>query len=175
MAKHMVKCKYCGQTFDANTTPFAKPSSNRYAHKKCHDEYMAIHAKDVADEKELYAYIDKLFNKEYNFVAVQRAIKKFIEEYHFTYSGIRKSLMYFYEVQGNSVEKANGRINIVPYVYKDAYNYYYSLWEAKQKNADTKIELYIPQEKVVKIPVPQRNLRKRKLFTFLDEEENNGE
>ena len=33
------------------------------------------------------------------------------------------------------------------------------------------IETYIPVEEVVRIPVPQRKLKKRKLFTFLDEEE----
>ena len=35
MAKHMVKCLYCGQMFDANTEPFVKPNARRYAHVAC--------------------------------------------------------------------------------------------------------------------------------------------
>lgn len=35
MAKHMVKCFYCGEVFDASTTPYVKPNSRRYAHKTC--------------------------------------------------------------------------------------------------------------------------------------------
>ena len=45
-----------------------------------------------------------------------------------------KALIYFYEVKGNSVEKANGGIGIIPWIYKDAYNYYYDLWMIKQRN-----------------------------------------
>ena len=33
MAKHMVKCLYCGQMFDANIEPFVKPNARRYALK----------------------------------------------------------------------------------------------------------------------------------------------
>jgi hypothetical protein len=50
-----------------------------------------------------------------------------MSKYNYTYSGIHRSLEYFYEVKGNSLDKANGGIGIVPFVYQDAYNYYYSL------------------------------------------------
>ena len=102
-------------------------------------------------------------------------IKQYIEEYKYSYSGIRKALIYFYEVKGNDKQKANGSIGIVPYIYKEAYNYYYSIWLANQNNKDKVIENYVPTQKVIHIPVPQRNLRKRKLFSFLDEENIDGE
>ena len=116
----------------------------------------------------------KLFGTDYVHQRVKRQINDFIQQYNYTYSGIRKSLVYWYEVKGNSIDKANGGIGIVPYIYQDAYRYYYSLWEAKQKNKDKDIESYKPEEIVIHIPAPQRNIKKRKLFTFLDEEEGNG-
>jgi len=79
-------------------------------------------------------------------------------------------LVYFFEIKGNSVEKANGGIGIVPYVYQQAYNYYYSLWLAQQKNEDKVVEEYVPIVKEIIIPVPERKVRKRPLFSFLDEE-----
>lgn len=177
MAKqHLVKCKYCGKVFDANIIPFEKPASNRYAHKTCYTQFLEKQKQEEADRNALYEYIDKLFQGKYNIAGVNSYIKKYREEYNFTYSGIHKALVYFYEVKGGSLEKSNGNIGIVPYVYKDAFNYYYSIWEANQKNENKVIADYLPEEKIIKIPVPQRNLRQRELFTFLDEEEDsNGE
>ena len=92
-----------------------------------------------------------------------------MEEYNYTYSGIQKALYYHYEIKGGDKSKANGGIGIVPYVYKDAYNYHYNLWLAQQKNKDVQIELYTPKVKEIVIPRPQSTVKKRQLFTFLDE------
>ena len=116
-------------------------------------------------------YIIQLLKLEYITPRIRKQLNTYQEQYGYTYSGMHKALIYFYEIKGNSVEKANGGVGIIPYVYQDAYNYYYSLWEAQQANKDKEIETYIPVEEVVRIPVPQRKLKKRKLFTFLDEEE----
>ena len=103
--------------------------------------------------------------------AINKNIKRYREEYNYTYSGIHKALIYFFEIKGNSIKKANGNIGIVPYVYKDAFNYYYSIWEANQKNETKKIEDYLQEEHVITIQSPQRKIKQRKLFTFLDEDE----
>ena len=100
-----------------------------------------------------------------------KQINQYINEYHYSYSGILKSLTYFYEIKGNSLDKANGGIGIVPYVYKNAYNYYFAIWEAQQKNEGKVIEEYKPKVKEVVIPIPKRKVRKRRLFAFLDEED----
>ena len=55
-------------------------------------------------------------------------------------------------------------------MYENAYNYYYSLWVAQQKNKDVEIELYTPKVKEIVIPRPERKVKKRPLFAFLDEE-----
>lgn len=75
-------------------------------------------------------------------------------------------------MQGNSIEKANGSIGIVPYVYDKAFQYYYALWLANQNNKDKVISDYVATSREVTIRPPQPKVRKRKLFSFLDKEDN---
>lgn len=95
----------------------------------------------------------------------------YIREYQYTYSGMLKALVYFYEVKGNNKNKANGGIGIIPFIYKDAYNYYYNLWMIQQSNKDKNVIDYVPKLKEIKIPIPKKKPRKRSVFTFLDEQE----
>ena len=166
-----VICKYCNKPMNRKDEDCVALGNGKYAHKKC----VAIEdSRELTEQEKLERYIMKLFGTDYVHQRVKRQINDFIQQYNYTYSGIRKSLVYWYEVKGNSIDKANGGIGIVPYIYQDAYRYYYALWEAKQKNKDKDIESYKPEEIVIHIPAPQRNVKKRKLFTFLDEEEGNG-
>ena len=143
---HWVTCVYCNERFDR--------------------------AKEEKDKEALEQYIMKMFNEEFVNPRVRKQINEFKDKYNYTYSGILKALVYFFEVKGNSIEKAKGGIGIVPYVYNDAYNYYYNIWLANQKNEEIlKPEQMIIEVREVHIPVPQRKVKKRKLFTFLDEEE----
>lgn len=168
---HIVTCVYCKKKFDRDKVPFVQVSPRRYAHKECSEQENQRLFKEEADKIALENYIIQLLKLEYVTPKIRKQLNTYQEQYGYTYSGMHKALIYFYEIKGNSVEKANGGVGIIPYVYQDAYNYYYALWEAKQANKDKEIETYIPVEEVVKIPVPQRKLKKRKLFTFLDEEE----
>lgn len=95
----------------------------------------------------------------------------YIREYQYTYSGMLKALVYFYEVKGNNKNKANGGIGIIPFIYKDAYNYYYNLWMIQQSNKDKNVIDYVPKLKEIKIPIPKKEPRKKSIFTFLDEQE----
>lgn len=113
----------------------------------------------------------ELLKEEYITPKVRKQINSYIEEYGFTYSGMRKALIYFYEVKRNDPAKANGGIGIVPYCYKQARDYYYSLWLAQQRNEDKVIQDYIPQIREVRIPPPQIKVKKKKFFSFFEEEE----
>ena len=168
---HIVTCVYCKKKFDRDKIPFVQVSAKRYAHKECSEVENQRLFKEEADKIALENYIIQLFKLEYVTPRIRKQLNTYQEQYGYTYSGMHKALIYFYEIKGNSTEKANGGVGIIPYVYQDAYNYYYSLWEAKQANKDKEIEAYVPVEEVVRIPVPQRKLKQRKLFTFLDEEE----
>lgn len=99
-------------------------------------------------------------------------IKKYLQDYpNYTYSGIRRTLQYFYEVKKNPIEKSNGGIGIVPWVYEDAKRYYYNQWLLSQKNSDKDIKKYIPKERKITIQAPKRQPRKKRVFMFLDREE----
>lgn len=172
---HIVTCVYCKKKFDRDKFPFIQVSSRRYAHKECSLTEDQKKAKEELDKEALDEYIMKLFKTTYVDARIRKQIKQYVDEYNFTYSGIRKALVYFFEIKGNPIEKANGGIGIVPYVYKNAYNYYLALWQAQQKNEDKVVSEYVPNVKEIVIPRPQRKVKKRPLFTFLDEEEAHGQ
>ena len=122
------------------------------------------------DKEDLENYIMNLLGEEFISPKVRKQISNYIETYNFTYSGMKKALVYFYEVKGNDKSKANGGIGIIPYVYRDAYNYYYSIWLANQKNEDKIVTNYKPVIREVRIPPPQLKPRKRRLFSFFKED-----
>lgn len=127
--------------------------------------------KEDLDKMKLEQYINQLFHTDYIDSRIQKQIKNYIKEYNFTYSGILKSLVYFYEVKQNPVEKSNDGIGIVPWVYKQAFNYYYAIWLAQQKNTNKTVENYIPKETEIIIPRPKPKPYKKHLFSFLDDRE----
>jgi len=99
-------------------------------------------------------------------------IKKYMQDHpEYTYSGIKRTLEYFYEVKNNPIEKANGGIGIVPWVYEEAKRYFYNQWLLSQKNAEKDISAYVPKIKKIIIKQPKREPKKRRVFMFLDEEE----
>ena len=102
---------------------------------------------------------------------VQKQIKEYKKNYNFTYSGMLKALIYFFEVKQNPIEKANGGIGILPYIYKEAYDYYYSIYLANNKNKSKDLSTYKIKTKESTIQKPERAVKKRNLFSFLDEEE----
>jgi hypothetical protein len=168
---HIVTCIYCKKKFDRDKYPFVQVANRRYAHVDCSMTEDQKRSKEEVDKEELDAYIMKLFNITFIDPRIRKQIKQYVEEYHYTYSGIRKTLIYFYEIKGNSLEKSNGGIGIVPHVYQKAHNYYLALWQAQQKNENKVVKEFVPTVKEIVIPRPQRNVKQRNLFSFLDEEE----
>ena len=146
-------------------------NSRRYAHISCAEKQQKEKTKEELDKEELENYIKQLFGITQLTPKIKKQIKKYIKEENYSYSGIRRSLVYFYEIKHNYLEKSNDGIGIVPWVYSDAYNYYYNLWLAQQKNQDKNIDDYKPKEIVITIPPPERKIKKKTLFSFLDKEE----
>lgn len=168
MAKCMVKCPYCGQRFDRNN-PDIKwiKIGRRYAHEKCYNEYQASLTQEEKDLNALIEYIKNLLGDDYVFMKVKKQIQQYHKDYKFTYSGMLSSLKYFYEVKGNSIDKANGGIGIIPYIYKDAYNYYFAIYQAQQKNKN--VSDYKVKVQEITIPSPRMFVPKPHLW-FEDEE-----
>lgn len=172
MAKHMVKCKLCNKTFDANLEEWVKVSSNRYAHKVCYDKVHAEEEEAKQARAELEEYICNLFNYAALPDKVEKQIANFIAEKNYTYKGILRSLVYFYEVKNGNKEKAYGKIGIVPYVYDDAARYYLAIMERQETiSAQIKEEPIVLPTRVVVIKNPERKpIVIDNAFSFLDSE-----
>lgn len=166
-----VKCLYCDKYFHRELEEYVQVNKTRYAHKACYERHTAEMSQEERDYEILVKFIKQLFSID----SITPKIKKQIEDYHdnkaYTYSGIYKSLVWFYQIKKNSIDRANGGIGIVPYVYEDARNYYAAMWQAQQQNKAKPIEQWKPQVIEVHIPPPQSKPIKSNKFSFLDDEE----
>lgn len=174
MSKHIVKCPKCGLMFDTNTIQAVKVSARRYGHATCYPDNtnlvpLVVKEANDPDYIKLMDYIKELFGDAANYAQIKRQLKIYINDNHYSYSGILKSLVYFYEVKGNSKDKANGGIGIVPFIYQDAYNYYYDLFVAQSRNQGKDVSEITSKVREISIRPPQRPIAKR-FFNFLDEE-----
>lgn len=160
-----VKCLYCGESFDRDVVEFAQ-IKNRYAHKECHEKELDKRSAEEKALKDLEDYIKLIFKEDFINARIRSQIKRMREQYNYSYTGILKSLVYFFEVKKNPIEKANGGIGIVPYVYKDAYTYYYNLHMAQQKNENKDIKSYVKVGREIVIKPPKRKPKQKKLFNL---------
>lgn len=167
---HMVICAICKEKFDRDKVKCVKYGSRRYAHFQCYPEGEEVILPSIVDEDKvaLEEYIKKLYGIKKLGPVMNKQIKQFIEENDYTYSGIRKTLLYFYEIQHHTIEeKYKNSLGIVPYVYAEACQYFYSLYLAEQANKD---KVCIDREKIVTIKSPKPKVKKVKLFNL--EEDN---
>ena len=176
MATHNVKCLYCQKIFDAQPDGegviWFKPKSNRYAHIKCGEQADKIISKEEKEFDELYKYVKKEQGKNFNFVQFKKVVESWKKEYGYSYTGILKSLLYFYEVKGNSKEKLRaGSIGIVPFCYTQAYNYYYDIYMASQRAGTGN---YKTSSRQIEIDAPVAKTAPPKLFN-LDMEDDDEE
>ena len=163
-----ITCKYCKKVFNKKEEPYIQITNSTYAHVVCAE----LEAKrEKTDAEKLDEYIMKLFNYDYVPPRAKRQINQFVQEYNYTYSGILKALIYFYEIKGGDLDAAHDGIGIVPFIYQDAYNYYYSLWLAQQRNENKDLSQFIPNKIEIRITSPEREPIKKSRFSFLDEEE----
>ena len=170
IAKHEVKCAVCGVTFDTNLIQAVKYSGRRYAHASCcpdNKDFVPLGPESDPDLIKLKDYISQVYGDKANWSLITRQIKKFTTEQGYSYSGILKSLVFFYEVKHNNIEQSKGGIGIVPFVYNDAKNYYYAIWLAQQANNNktltTKIKEFI-------IKPPKMRGTKNRLLEWEDED-----
>ena len=170
---HNVKCSICGQPFDRDKIQAVKTGARRYAHATCDpnnkDLVPLLIKQEDSDLTKLKEFINELYGKEANWALINKQIKQYTIENKYSYSGILKSLNYFYRVKGNSVDKSNGGIGIVPFTYKAAYDYYYSLFIAQSQNETKDVKTIINKVKEITIPLPKIIVPKR--FFNMDEDE----
>lgn len=117
MARY-VKCVICGEQIDKNEDDF-EPYQNRYVHLSC----LERKKKDQAIVEQIHAKMSVLLGATYSKTKIDRTISTFVKK-GYTREGIYNALCYWYDVRGESPEKANGGITIVDYIYEDAEKYY---------------------------------------------------
>ena len=136
MAKHMVMCRVCRKTFDANdeNEKWVMPSRNWYFHEQCYNDWKK-NTDNATDEDWMmliYDFIARDLKGDYNWHICENQRKKFLKENKFTNKGIYFTLKYFYEIKKNPWSKSNGSLGIVPYVYKEATEYWTNLeWKKR--------------------------------------------
>lgn len=148
-------------------------NARRYAHKACAEVAEQNKTKEQKDKELLENYIKSLFGISSITPKIRKQIDTFHngKDYNYSYSGMYKTLRYHFEIKKGSIEKANGGIGIIPFVWNDALVYWRALWEAQQQNKDVEIQNFVLPVKEIHIRPPQRQPMKhmRKLFSFLDE------
>ena len=162
MAKHLVKCPYCSETFDTMSEPYIT-MGRRYAHKKCWDEHNAKIPQEQRDYDNLIQYLKGLFGMTPS-PLILRQIKDYKKDYNYSYSGIMKTLQWWYNVQKKPIEDTNTGIAIVPYIYKDASTYYYNLYLAETLNDE--IEIQSPAAKIKEITIVQPKANPKLIALF---------
>ena len=169
---HIVKCAICGKQFDRDKIQAVEHGARRYSHYECEPNGKLVplpeKPKEDEDLTKLKDYISLKYGDKANWVLITKQIKDFHENKKYSYSGMLKSLIYFYDVKNNLVEKSNGGIGIIDYTYNDAYNYYLGIFMAQQKtNVD-----FNPIIKEYTIPLPKAQTLKKKLLDWgIDNEE----
>lgn len=171
----MVTCTVCNTRFDRDKVQAVKISARRYAHLRCKPDGEVVPLPDtIVDEdlQKLEEYIKFLLEEDYVNARVRKQIKDFREEYGYSYSGMLKSLIYFYEVKGNSKEKAkaSGGIGIVPFIYEQAKLYYFNLFMAQNQNETKDIITVTSKVKEITIKAPHIEKPLKRLFNLDDDD-----
>lgn len=162
------KCVYCKIEFDRDKLPYVQVTNLRYAHKECAEKNQIQKSQQEIDYDNLVNYIEKLFGIGYVSAKVAKQIKDYRELYGYTYSGILGTLVYWYEVKNAPLDKANGGIGIVPYIYEDAKQYYAKINAANSLNAGVK-NYHAKVIEIIMTP-PQPEERLPKLFQLEEED-----
>lgn len=140
---HKVKCLYCGEQFDRDREPTKQVSARRYAHFSCWEKHISEMTQEEKDMNAFFEYAKELFKEDYNYLLTVKLADRYIKENNYTYSGMLKTLKWYYEKKGNDISKSNGSIGIIPYIYREAMLYYYSLYQAQLLNEKKDINLYL--------------------------------
>ena len=117
MADRKVKCPVCGKMNDKEDTVI---KNKRYYCPACLEQQQ----KEADAYKNLIEYVCGLFNIAAPTFLMTAQIKRFKEEYGYTYQGMKATLEYFFEIEdGHSVEDSEG-LGIIPYTYDKCKEFY---------------------------------------------------
>lgn len=155
-------CSFCHT--EITDTNYIKQGKKRY-HKDCFTQLQnKVEAKDKKkasnlksnDKQILDQYIMQLYCIDKIPFVIERQIEEYVEKYNFSYSGIQKSLYYFYEIQKHDFDISKKTIGIVPYVYDETKQYFLDIYQANESNKSRNINEDI---NTIKIVPPNKNIK----------------
>lgn len=123
-----VKCPECGSYNDKENTVECK---GRYYCPICYENKQ----KEANDYKQLMSYICELYQIEAPTGWILKQVKDFKEQFHYSYKGMRTTLNYFYEIEGNDPADSLG-VGIIPFVYDEAKKFYIDRLAVKESAMD---------------------------------------
>lgn len=133
-------------------------------------------ASTAQELQELWKTIERLYGFNTNYGLIEHQIKDFVSNYHYTYSGINYSLIYWHDIKHKQPMPENG-IKIVASIYTEARDYKYQLFKSNLLNKNKNIQdcssyiqnIYISKPKGEKPKTP----KDLEIEKFLEGEENN--
>lgn len=118
--QQMLKCYYCGQTFDRSQEEYVQVKGRRYAHKRCYEN----RSEEELDKDLFWETVGDVFHgsENYDYRKVDNQLKSYLKQ-GYTLKGIIIAIKYWFEVKNGSIIDANKGIGIVPFIYKEAQEY----------------------------------------------------
>lgn len=121
--------------------------------------------------------INSIFGSYCNWSMTMRQINSYKKKYGYSYTGMARTLIYYYEKLGNDPRSSNGSVGIIPYIYDKAYDYYYNVWLRQQQNMENNLtykHLSTEETKTIDIikPIsePIKIEMRKPHFNFLEED-----
>ena len=152
----LVLCQYCKSQSNKVDKENAVRIDNKNFHSNC--------AKLYLDKKELQETICRIFNLKAPGPKNNAYISKFHNE-GMTFKGMTHTLVYFYDIKKNSIEKSNDGIGIIPYVYDEARKFY-EKDQIAEKKAEAALEKNKEQREQIKDTVREVKWPKTTPVTF---------
>ena len=160
MAKHVVKCPICGESFDTNAIDkdcWVK-NGRRYYHKECYN------SDDTSLESKIISYCMEVLGPSCNINYINRRLKQYKKEGR-TYLDIYNTLVYWYDIKQSDPSKANGGIGIVGYIYDESKEYWERVKRLEQKAKEPKVEIIEKEaDKVTYYTTPVKKPKRVHLF-----------
>jgi hypothetical protein len=123
--------------------------------RSCYNQNISLIEEQEEQRKDLLQYIKKLFKiiiiPEEWLIQIDNYIKE-----KKTYTGIQKTLYYFYEILDNTILTTYG-LSIVKYKYDEAKQYFMKIYETIENNKQVDLT-----PKIVNITITNSNKKKQK-------------
>jgi len=147
-----VKCPICGKFNEKSLTVL---DNKRYYCEDCYKKKK----QESADYKALISFICELFEISQPEGLILKQIKKFKEDFGYTYKGMKTTLDYFFNIKTKKTPDNGMGVGIIPFIYKEAFEFYSDRLRIKQalKNGNVDLELPINEIQINRKDMAKKN------------------